>query len=290
MNKIGMFYAYWTQEWNVPFHPYVDKAADLGFDILEVNGGTIADMSSPDRKALIEHARDRNIELTYCVGLVKQYDPSSPDAGTRRNGVAFLQKMADGIGEMGGGKLSGILYGAWPTQMPRGESDKRPYLERSIASVKEAARAAQDNNVILNMEVVNRFEQFLFNTAAEAVDYVREVDSPNVKILLDSFHMNIEEDSISGAILTAGQHLGHIHLGENNRRPPGRGAFPWDEFEGALKRIGYQGAQVMEPFLVPGGQVGADIAVWRDMSVGLDMDAEAAASCKFMRSKVLAVG
>ncbi len=288
MNKIGIYYAYWTQEWDVDFNPYVDKAADLGFDILEVNGGTIATMTSRERQALLAHARDRNMQLTYCVGMPKQYDPSSPDAATRSNGIAYLQKMCEGIGEMGGGSLSGILYSTWPTKMPKGESDKGPWLERSIASIKQAAKAAEANNVTLNMEVVNRFEQFLFNTAAEAVAYVEQVDNPNVKILLDSFHMNIEEDSIGGAIRTAGAHLGHIHLGENNRRPPGRGNFPWGEFESALKEIGFKGAQVMEPFMVPGGQVGSDIAVWRDLSVGLDLDEEAAASCAFMRAQVAA--
>jgi D-psicose/D-tagatose/L-ribulose 3-epimerase len=288
MNKIGIYYAYWTQEWDVDFHPYVDKAADLGFDILEVNGGTVGTMSSQARKALVQHAQERNIGLSYCIGLKAENDPSSPDAATRRSGIATLQRMCEGIGEMGGGNLSGILYSTWPTKMPKGVSDKRPWIDRSIESIKEAAKAAEANNVTMNMEVVNRFEQFLFNTAAEAVEYVRAVDSPNVKILLDSFHMNIEEDSIGGAIRTAGAHLGHIHLGENNRRPPGRGNFPWGEFESALKEIGFTGAQVMEPFMVPGGQVGSDIAVWRDLSVGLDLDEEAAASCAFMRAQVAA--
>ena len=288
MNKIGIFYAYWTHEWNVDFNPYIDKAASLGFDILEVNGGTVGDMSTAERKSLIAHARDRGIDLTYCIGLPKQYDPAVEDEATRRRGIAYLQKMANAIGEMGGGSLSGILYGTWPTNMPAGETDKRPYWERSIASVRQAMKAAEDNNVFFNMEVVNRFEQFLLNTAEEGVAYVEQVGSPNAKILLDTYHMNIEEDSIGGAIRTAGRHLGHVHLGESNRRPPGNGHIPWDELAGALKKIDYKGALVMEPFLMPGGQVGSDIRVWRDMSVGVDMDAEAGKACRFMHERLAA--
>jgi D-psicose/D-tagatose/L-ribulose 3-epimerase len=70
MNKIGMFYAYWTHDWDADFHPYIDKVADLGFDILEVNAGTIGTMSSSERKKLKEHADRRGITLSYCVGMM----------------------------------------------------------------------------------------------------------------------------------------------------------------------------------------------------------------------------
>jgi D-psicose/D-tagatose/L-ribulose 3-epimerase len=191
--------------------------------------------------------------------------------------------MATGIGEIGGGKVGGIVYGSWPMQLPKGETDKRPYLERSIASMREAATAAEDNGVFFNLEVVNRFEQFLLNTCAEAIAYVDAVGSPNVKILLDTFHLNIEEDFIGEAILLAGDRLGHFHIGENNRMPPGYGHIPWTEIGAALRKIQYAGDVVMEPFLMPGGQVGADIKVYRDLSIGLDMDEEAHKALLFMR-------
>jgi len=284
MNKIGIYYAFWINDWDVDFHEYVDKVADLGFDILEVNAGTVAKMSPDERKKLKDHADNRNIDLTYCVGLTKEYDIASPDDGTRENGIEFLKKQAQSVGEMGGGKISGIIYSSWPATLPEGEIDKRPYMDRSIASMKKAIKAAEDNDVFFNVEVVNRFEQYLLNTAQEAVDYVKEVNSPNIQILLDTFHMNIEEDTISDAIHTAGKYLGHVHIGENNRKPPGYGHIPWDELASALKDINYQGAIVMEPFLIPGGQVGRDIKVWRDMSVGVDMDEEARKALHFMRN------
>jgi D-psicose/D-tagatose/L-ribulose 3-epimerase len=289
MIKVGIYYAYWTHEWDADFHPYIDKVADLGFDILEVNGGTIANLSSEERKSLKLHAADRKIELTYCIGLPAKYDIASPDNATRKTGIVFLQQQASAIGEMGGGKLSGIIYSSWPATMPTGETDKRPYMDRSIESMKEAIKSAEHNNVFFNMEVVNRFEQYLLNTSAEAVDYVKQVNSPNAKILLDTFHMNIEEENISTAITTAGKYLGHVHLGENNRTPPGsgHGHIPWAELGGALKEINYQGTMVMEPFLMPGGQVGRDIKVFRDLSIGVDLDEEARKACVFMR-KVLA--
>ena len=283
VNKIGIYYAYWTHDWDADFHPFIDKVAELGFDVLEVNGGTIACMAPDERQSLKAHADDKGIILSHCIGLPPQYDIASEDETVRKNGIAFLQKMAEAIGEMGGGNLSGIIYSCWPATMPEGETDKRPYFERSVASMKRAIKAAEDNNVIFNMEVVNRFEQFLLNTCDEAMAYVEAVGSPHARILLDTFHMNIEEDFIGEAIQKAGDKLGHLHIGENNRMPPGYGHIPWTEVGAALRKINYQGYVVMEPFLMPGGEVGRDIKVFRDMSVGLQLDEEARKALMFVR-------
>jgi len=240
-------------------------------------------MTAAERQRLKAHAEQKGLELTYCIGLPHEYDIAAADKAVRDNGIAYLKQMAKAIGEMGGGQLGGIIYSAWPATMPKGETDKRPYFDRSISSMKEAIKMAEDNDVFFNVEVVNRFEQFLLNTVDEALSYVQAVGSPHAKILLDTFHMNIEEDFVSGAILKAGDKLGHLHIGENNRMPPGYGHIPWTEIGAALRQINYQGHLVMEPFLMPGGQVGSDIRVFRDLSVGLDLDDEARKALLFMR-------
>lgn len=283
MNKIGIYYAYWVRDWDVDFHPFIDKAAALGFDLLEINAGTVAALSSTERRSLKAHADDNNLALSYCIGLPAQYDLASPDVVVHKKGIVFLQNLANAIGEMGGGQLGGIIYGAWPATLPAGQTDKRPFLERSLAGMREAVKAAEDNNVLFNVEVVNRFEQYLLNTCAEAIAYVEAVDSPNIGILLDTFHMNIEEDFIGAAILQAGKHLKHLHVGENNRMPPGYGHIPWTEVSAALRRIGYTGAVVMEPFLTPGGEVGRDIRVYRELSSRMNLDEEASKALMFMR-------
>jgi D-psicose/D-tagatose/L-ribulose 3-epimerase len=283
MNSIGIYYAYWTHDWDADFHPFIDRVSGLGFDVLEINAGTVANMTPQERKSLLAHAEDRNIRLSYCIGLPRQYDLAAEDEQVRRNGIAFLQRMAQAIGEMGGGNLGGIIYSSWPASLPEGVTDKRPFFERSVKSMQAAVKVAEQNNVYFNMEVVNRFEQYLINTCDEALDYVEAVGSPNARVMLDTFHMNIEEDFASDAILKAGDRLGHFHIGENNRMPPGYGHIPWTEIGAALRKINYQGDVVMEPFLMPGGQVGRDIRVFRDMSVGLDLDEEARKALLFMR-------
>ncbi|HWP68148.1 MAG TPA: sugar phosphate isomerase/epimerase family protein [Rectinemataceae bacterium] len=283
MRNIGIYYAFWTREWDVDFFPFIGKVKRLGFDQLEINGGTFAIMAEAERRRLIDEAENQGIVLSYGIGLTPDHDVSSLDESVRQNGIRFMKTMIEAVGKAGGGMIGGTVHSSWPSTLPAGAVDKRPYLERSLASIKEYVKTAEDNNVILNVEVINRFEQYLLNTCAEALAYVGEVNSPACGILLDTFHMNIEEDSISGAIRSAGEHLSALHLGETNRKPPGLGAMPWREIGQALDDIGFDGPLVMEPFITSGGRVGRDIGVWRDLIPNPDYDALARESAAFVR-------
>lgn len=282
MNPIGIHFGYWTQSWDVAPLPYVEKAQKCGFDVLEVRAQTIARMSEADRATLKAAAADAGLGLTYSIGLTADMDMLSDDAATRKRGIDFLQQVSRAMKQMDGTIMAGINYSSWPRQPLPGD-DKEALLDRAVAGVKEAVKAAEDCGVFFCVEVVNRFEHFLMNTAAEAIAFAKRVESPNCKIHLDTFHMNIEEDSMGGAIIEAGSWLGHFHLGELNRRPPGRGRMPWQELFGALRQIDYRGAVVMEPFLVPGGEVGRDIAVHRRLPGSDDLDGEASFSAAFVR-------
>jgi D-psicose/D-tagatose/L-ribulose 3-epimerase len=194
------------------------------------------------------------------------------------------------INNLGARGLSGVIYGMWGASVPKSESDKKKALERSIAGMKEVMKVAEDNDVTLNLEVVNRYEQFLLNTAAEAAEYIDTVGSTHCKILLDTFHMNIEERSFSQAIITAGSRLGHFHLGEPNRRPPESGRIPWDEVISTLCSTGYHGALVMEPFTTPNGEIGRDIRLYRDLGEGAELDKMAEKAFAFIKGKVSVLG
>jgi D-psicose/D-tagatose/L-ribulose 3-epimerase len=287
MNKIGIYYAYWTRNWDADFVPFVNKAKRLGFDVLEVNSGTVTRMPNAERDRLKRAAAKAGIELTHCIGLPHQYDIASPSAAVRKAGIAFLKESARMLAYMRSKQLGGIIYSAWPGKLPFGD-DKRAWRDRSIRSMQEVVKVVEDCGVYFNVEAVNRFEQFLMNTAAEAVEYVRRVGSDHCRVLLDSFHLNIEEDSIRDAIVNTGKRLGHFHIGETNRRAPGRGRMPWEEIFAALKRIKYPGVISMEPFLAPGGEVGRDISVYRDLRDGLNLDREAKRALEFVRKGLAA--
>ena len=284
MNPVGIHFGYWAKSWSMDPLPLVEKARKLGFDILEVNAPAVTRMSNADRDALKGAATEAGLGLTYSIGMSADMDLVSEDAATRRKGISFLQDVVRAMKYMGGTVMAGINYSSWPRKLLPGE-DKEVLTDRAVEGVREAIKAAEDCGVLFCVEVVNRFEQFMMNTAAEGIAFAKRVGSPNCKILLDTFHMNIEEDSLGGSIVEAGSWLGHFHLGEPNRRPPGRGRMPWPEIFGALREINYQGAVVMEPFLVPGGEVGRDISVYRDLPGSDNLDDEAARSVEFVRSE-----
>ena len=283
MNKLGIFYTYWVRNWADDFHPYIDKVADLGFDIIELQTGTIHLIGSEGRKELKAHLDERGLEFTSVIGLPQEYDVSAEDKATRDKGIAYLIEMCEAVGELGGGIIGGILYSYWPASLPPGVTDKRPFFDRSVESLKQVVQAAEDNNVVLTMEVVNRFEQFMMNTCQEGLDYCAAVGHPAVKVMLDTFHLNIGEDFIGEAIERAGDQLGHFHVGENNRRPPGYGHIPWTEVFNALRKINYEGPIVMEPFVKPGGEVGEAIKIYRDQTTSLGMDEDARRGLEFVR-------
>ena len=167
------------------------------------------------------------------------------------------------------------------------EEEKRRKEELALESMSRLMKVAEDCGVLYCCEVVNRFEQYLLNTAKEGVEFVKRLGSPNARVLLDTFHMNIEEDSMVDAILEAGPWLGHFHVGENNRRPAGStNRLPWKDMAAALKQVNYQGAIVMEPFVLMGGTIPYDIKVWRDLSGGAGeagLDEMAGRACRFLK-------
>ncbi len=264
MNKLGIFMNFWEKNWDADHAKYIKKAAEIGYDILEFQAQPLLEMSDEKLKSLKALANEVGIELTYSLGLDPNYDVSSPDEAVRLGGVDYLQRIIRQIQKMDGTLLSGVSYAGWGTPNYVLD-DKRPLLENSLKSMREIIKVAEECGVTYCVEAVNRFEGCLINTAQEALDYASEIDSPNIGVLLDTYHMNIEENSIGDAIRLVGDKLTSFHTGENNRTAPGKGHLDWDEIFGALSAIGYKNRIVCEPFVMQGGEVGRDIHVFRDL-------------------------
>lgn len=264
MNRLGIFVNFWQKTWDVDYRRYIDKMAALGGDILEFQAQPLLDIDDGELRSIKKYADEAGIEMTYSLGLNKKYDIASRDAQVRKGGVKYLSDICRKIGVMGGGIFSGVTYCGWgiPDYFVD-TAEKEELYEHSTESMKQVLKVAENEGVTICVEAVNRFESPLLNTAKEALRYLDMVDSDHLGILLDTYHMNIEEDSIADAIRLAGNKLKHFHTGENNRNIPGRGHLNWDEIFGALKDIGYKERIVSEPFLMMGNEVGYDIRVWR---------------------------
>ena len=291
MNAIGMHYGFWSHNWNeIDYYTLLPKLSRLGFDISEVASAEFAYYSDEKLKDLKQLADDNGLTFTYSIGLEDKYDLASDDAAVRENGIRHVTKILESMPKVGATILNGVSYAGWQSMPNHGITmdEKRRKEDLALDSMRKLIKVAEDNGVYYCCEVVNRFEQYLLNTSKEGVEFVKKIDSPNAKVLLDTFHMNIEEDDLVQAILDCGQYLAHFHVGERNRKPPGStNSLPWKEMGAALKQIGYKGALVMEPFILMGGSIPYDIKVWRDISEGAteeQMDKQAADACAFLRS------
>lgn len=268
--KHGIFYAYWESVWGGDYLKHVDKAASLGFDILEI-GGQICDYSMEQIKELHDKAKAAGIELTVGYGPAYEYNIGSADKEIRKNALAMYTKMFEVMEQLDSHKIGGAIHSYWPVDYSKGVNKEEDW-KNSVEGMQVLGALAQKYNINIGLEILNRFESHILNTAEEGLAFVRQVGLDNVKIMLDTFHMNIEEVSIGQAIRTAGKHLGHFHTGECNRMVPGKGRMPWREIGEALREVDYQGAVVMEPFVIKDGTVSKDIKLWRSIIDNTDED------------------
>lgn len=284
--KYGIYFAYWEKEWNADQKSYISKVKKLGFDVLEISCAMLKAISTQELMEMKKMAADAGITLTAGYGPGANENLASANEDVVKNAVAFYTDILKKLEILEIHTLGGGIYSYWPVDYTK-PIDKAGDWERSVKNVRTVGKIAGECGVDYCLEVLNRFEGYLLNTCAECKAFVEQVDVPAVKIMLDTFHMNIEEDSMVEAILLAGDRLGHFHVGENNRRLPGKGGMPWYEIGSALRAIGYDKNIVMEPFVRNGGGVGSDIKVWRDLSKGATdemLDQDAAASVAFLKN------
>lgn len=274
MMKFGCNYSYWQNSWKFGHEDYlqmVNRLADIGFNVLEISADHLYHMTDEEIAGLKAEGEKRNMEFSTNSGPAKEYDLASSKEEVRRNGIAYFEKILENMVKLGSKVLVGAIYSFWPTDYS--ETDKEAAWERSIACLQELSKKAEELDITCALEVLNRNETYILTDCAEAIEYVGKVGSEKVNILLDTYHMNIEEDNMYDAIRKAGNLLGHIHVGECNRKLPGmNNSIDWPEIGRALRDIHYDHYVVMEPFLLKGGEVGRDCRVWRDLSNGASVE------------------
>ena len=115
------------------------------------------------------------------------------------------------------------------------------------------------------MEPLNRFETDFINTFTQAKNMIDDIGKSNLKVILDTFHMNIEEKSIKDTVLAAGNYLCHFHASESDRGAPGSGHVPWEDINEAFKKINYTGNIVVESFTQDVKVIARAASIWRNI-------------------------
>ncbi len=232
-------------------------AAELGFDGIEISAKSPAELADLDLgKLLAGHGLQLAAIASGRIYADDGLSLSLPEAALRDEAARRLNELIDVAGEHGAQLIVGLLRGPRPADGDVPAANAR--LVETLGGCADHASAAGAGIVL---EAINRYETTLQCTAAEALELVEQVGRPNVNVLLDTFHMNIEEVSIADAIVATGARLAHFHVADSNRRAPGLGHVDFDAVVAALREIDYHGWISAEILPLPDDRAAAEQAL-----------------------------
>jgi sugar phosphate isomerase/epimerase len=221
----------------------IDRLARLGYDAVEVEG----EPGKYDSKRIRILAEDAGLAVgSVCPNFTTERDLSHAESGVRNVAVAYLREVSEFAAELGA-----PLFIVAPTAYSRIQPVADPHDEWlwALEGIRKVGEHAASLGVDLTLECWNRYGTYMLNRLDEGVRMWRETGLTNGGVMADTFHMNIEESSIPGAILSSGDLLNHVHLSDSNRLAPGLGHIDFEEVLRALRETRYGGGLAFE--LIP---------------------------------------
>lgn len=243
----------------------IRRAAAMGFDAVEL---AVRDPHTVDRKLLAELIGELGLPVV-AVGTGQAYGEeglsfTDTDAGIRRRAVERILAQIDFAAELHTQVIIGLIRGR--VQAGISEDEARELLTDAL---KECCQYAAGKNVTLCVEPINRYETNLINTVDEALALLDSVGCSNLGLLLDSFHMNIEEPCILQSIRKSRGQIFHFHIADSNRWSPGCGHLDFPAILKELKDTGYDGAVSGEMLPKPDGETAAMLLIESLRNFGL---------------------
>ncbi|MEM2902402.1 MAG: sugar phosphate isomerase/epimerase family protein [Candidatus Bathyarchaeia archaeon] len=229
-----------------PIEKTLKRLSKFGYDGVEVKG-------APERYDVGE-LRDvlssYDLEVSSICGLwpwdntdhMKSNDLANPDEKVRTKAVKYVKDCLT-FGSQLGASCMVVVVGGCGKTMRLHEKE----WEFGVESVRLAGKHAEDVGVTMAIEPINRYELFLLNNVDQGLRFVKDVNMDGVKLMLDTFHMNIEETDPAASIRKAGEYLVHLHVADSNRQSVGRGHTDFKGIVKSLKEINYKGYLAMEP-------------------------------------------
>lgn len=245
----------------------VPQADQMGFDVVEFP------IEEPDafdyeqtNDLLVEHGLDSSVVLA----MSEDRDLLHDDEAVRENGREYIRESVDAAAVIGADRVVGPAYSAVGRTWRMSDAERETAMEDVVAQLADLAEYAAERDVTLCVEPLNRFETSVINTAEQAIEVIDRVDHPACQILLDTFHMNIEETSLAGAIRATGDRLGHFHACGNTRGAPGNDTIDWPSVVEALDDVGYDDQAVIESFTPEVESIARAAAIWRPLAESQD--------------------
>ncbi|MBL8580372.1 MAG: sugar phosphate isomerase/epimerase [Mesorhizobium sp.] len=284
MNPIGLISMQYARPFTAEQFPLFATIRELGYNFIELLVPEPGELDPVDTRRALS---DAGLDVVLAARVNMQRNLCSDDEGAHRAGIDYLKYCIDSAVALGativGGPMTGNpLVFAGRAPQPVLEEERLARKARAVRGLKEAGEYAQANSVTLAVEPLNRFESDVLCTVQQGMELLDAVDHPAVGLMLDTFHMHMEEASISEAIRLAGGRLVHFQANENHRGFPGTGMTDWVDTCRALHEVGYEGPVSLEPFRRNDDRFGVPLAQWRPPHE--DESERLAAASAFIRS------
>ena len=216
------------------------RVAKYGYDAMELYG----EPEEYDTAQVRNLCNDLGIKISsICSIYTAERDLASPEPGVRKAAIDYMKKIADFASEVG---CTTMIVAPTACMKMTPWKDVEEERKWAVESIRRGAEYAASADVNCTIEAWNRYETYFLNRLDQALNLLREIDLPNVGVMGDTFHMNIEEESIDGAFRRAGKHVNHIHLADSNRKAPGKGHIDFVPVLEAVRDIGYAGYLTFE--------------------------------------------
>jgi D-psicose/D-tagatose/L-ribulose 3-epimerase len=259
----------------------VPRLAGWGFDLVELPVESPGDWDPSFARSLLSR---HGLRAGVCAVMAPGRDLCDVDAATVVATQDYLRGCVDAAAAVGAGVVAGPMYAATGRVWPIPASERPALVHRLAAALRPVAAHAESCEVRLAIEPLNRYETSVLNTVAQALELVDAVDSPACGLLLDTYHMNIEERDLAEAIRVAGPRLYHLHACANDRGAPGADHIDWPAIAGALAAIGYAGAVSIESFTGENQAIARAASIWRPLAAS--QDAIATDGLRFLRARL----
>jgi len=275
--KLGIHAYAWCSLWSNKTLNLIDRVQNLGMDFIEI---PLMVLETFDSKTIRQRLVSNSFSAVTSTVLLGENDITSDDPNIRRNGINYLKRCVQATYEIGSTSFSGVIY----SQHVKSSQFKPTELiwQYSADSLREVAKYAKQFGVTIGIEPVNRYETYLINTCEQALHLKNIIGEENIKIHLDTYHMNIEEKNLFNATILAGEDLIHYHFCENDRGIPGTGLINWDDIFRALKELNYRGYAALESFV----DVTDNMNTWVWRKLAPDGDTLLKEGTKFIRKKM----
>ncbi|WP_289039886.1 sugar phosphate isomerase/epimerase [uncultured Zobellia sp.] len=260
-----------TWLWQSPFTSesitLFPKIKEMGFDVVEI---PVEIPSKIDGKLVKKALDDNGLKATVCGAFGPTKDLTSDDVALHENCFTYVTDCFELCNLLGTEFLAGPMYSAVGKARMVSQEQRKIEWDRAVSNLQRVCEMAKANGLSVALEPLNRFESDLINTSKDVMRLINDINQPNAKVLLDGFHMTIEERNIREAIQLVGDKLIHVQVSENHRGIPGTGLTPWSDFRKGLEDIDYKGSMVIESFTPEIEELAGAVCIWKTLADSQD--------------------